>query len=103
MKDWNLQIVERVMGLLGKRTSTEGPREAEPVSPQTTGPEGSKVAEPEGAKATETDGGPSAALYNCQKCETMYISEEMQSCPECGSTVDQRPSAAELGIRSSTR
>lgn len=52
---------------------------------------------------TEPDDDPSPTLYKCPECETTYISEEMQSCPECHCAVDRRPSADELGIGSDER
>lgn len=95
MKDLNWQIVERVKDVLGRGKSTDETQRADP--------DGTQKAESDGTKVPESDGGTSAALYKCPECETTYISEEMESCPECGGAVDQRPSAAELGIGSNTR
>lgn len=51
------------------------------------------------SKTAETNGGVSTALYTCPNCETTYISSDMQSCPECGGSVDQIPSESDLGLR----
>lgn len=86
MKGLNLQIVERVVSAFRKGESSDE----------------AQGAESGGSRETESGSDASPTLYKCSKCETTYISEEMESCPECGSAVDRRPSAAELGIRSST-
>lgn len=87
-KDVDWQIVERVKSAFGREKATDDTQDAE--SPTT--------------QATEsTDDDTSATLYKCPKCETTYISEEMESCPECGGAVDRRPSAAELGMGSNAR
>lgn len=69
-------IVERIKGLFEGRKSADD------------------------APETESDSDTSPSLYKCPDCETTYISEEMQSCPECGGAVEQRPSATELGMGS---
>lgn len=43
---------------------------------------------------------PETSLYVCQSCQVTYISEELASCPKCGDTVDQTPTASELGYDS---
>jgi Zn finger protein HypA/HybF involved in hydrogenase expression len=43
-----------------------------------------------------------ASLFQCSTCETVYISEEMQSCPECGAGVDHVPDERDLGIDGSS-
>lgn len=84
--DW--QIVERVKSAFGRGKATDDTQDAESATTQAT---------------ESTDDDTSATLYKCPECETTYISEEMESCPECGGAVDQRPSAAELGMGSDTR
>lgn len=37
-------------------------------------------------------------LYSCSACETTFISEEMQSCPQCDGALDRTPDEYELGI-----
>ncbi len=37
-------------------------------------------------------------LYTCSDCSTTYITDEMDSCPQCGDDVERTPSFAELGI-----
>ncbi len=41
----------------------------------------------------------SSGLYECPVCETVYISEGMQSCPECEESVENVPNEQELGLR----
>jgi rubrerythrin len=41
---------------------------------------------------------PRSSLYECPLCGTVYISEEMQACPDCDGTVDQVPNERELGL-----
>lgn len=38
------------------------------------------------------------ALYSCRECERTYISERMESCPECGERVEPVPNERELGL-----
>lgn len=40
----------------------------------------------------------STNLYECGDCETVYISEEMDACPECGCGVESVPTERDLGI-----
>lgn len=40
----------------------------------------------------------STTLYSCQDCETTYISEGLQSCPQCDGALDTTPDEYELGI-----
>jgi rubrerythrin len=47
---------------------------------------------------TETPEARASSLFQCPSCETVYISEEMQSCPECGERVDHVPDEGELGL-----
>jgi Zn finger protein HypA/HybF involved in hydrogenase expression len=48
--------------------------------------------------ATEPAERDASSLFECPACETVYISEEMQSCPECGERVDHVPDEGELGL-----
>lgn len=47
---------------------------------------------------TDADGRDSVDLYACPDCELTYIKDDMQSCPECGESVDPVPSFADVGI-----
>lgn len=38
------------------------------------------------------------ALFSCQDCDTTYICEEMEACPECGQGVESVPNERELGL-----
>lgn len=44
------------------------------------------------------DGGVSTILYACSRCDTTYVSEEMESCPWCSETVESIPNGYELGF-----
>lgn len=39
-----------------------------------------------------------SSLYRCSVCDTVYISDEMQTCPECEDSVDQVPNERQLGL-----
>lgn len=39
-----------------------------------------------------------ASLFECTECDTTYICEEMESCPECNNDVDHVPNERELGL-----
>jgi rubrerythrin len=41
---------------------------------------------------------PSTELYDCPTCERTYISERMESCPNCGTSVDPIPNEGDLGL-----
>lgn len=41
---------------------------------------------------------PSTTLYSCPDCETTFISEGLQSCPQCDGALDTTPNEYELGI-----
>ena len=49
---------------------------------------------PSGTAAPER----STTLYECSACETVYISEAMEACPECERSLDQVPNERELGL-----
>lgn len=49
-------------------------------------------------RVDRTDGGLSTGLFACSECDTIYISDGMQSCPECGRAVDRVPSERELDL-----
>lgn len=40
---------------------------------------------------------PSTRLYRCDPCSRTYVSESMESCPECGETVETTPTGQDLG------
>lgn len=42
----------------------------------------------------------STTLYTCSACDLTYISTDMISCPRCQTSVDEVPSASELGFNS---
>jgi rubrerythrin len=46
----------------------------------------------------ETERQTSTTLYECPACETVYISEGMESCPECGDGVEHVPDEREIGL-----
>ena len=50
------------------------------------------------SSSTEAVERSTASLYECPSCETVYISEGMQSCPECEARVDTVPDERELGL-----
>lgn len=52
----------------------------------------------ETGRGTKPDGDPSTLLYACSECGTTYISEGMQSCPECDTAVSRIPSERDLGF-----
>lgn len=39
-----------------------------------------------------------ATLYECSVCETVYISEAMEECPECDADLTRVPDERELGL-----
>lgn len=45
-----------------------------------------------------TPRGAESALYRCDVCDVTYIAAEMDGCPECDGSVEEIPSASELGI-----
>lgn len=40
-----------------------------------------------------------SGLYRCSDCETTYVSETMDSCPECRGPVESIPNERDLGMR----
>lgn len=46
---------------------------------------------------SRTDGGASVGLYECPGCEVTYVSEGLESCPDCGAGVYSIPNERELG------
>lgn len=48
--------------------------------------------------APETPPKNPANLYECANCETVYIADEMESCPECETGVTAVPNEHELGL-----
>jgi rubrerythrin len=42
-------------------------------------------------------------LYSCTDCGVTYIASEMESCPECGTALEEVPSGADLGFTSVTQ
>lgn len=53
--------------------------------------------------AGENDGAPPGkrsptTLYSCPDCDTTFISEDMQACPQCDGALDRTPDEYELGI-----
>ena len=39
-----------------------------------------------------------ARLYACEDCSTTFISAGMDSCPNCGDSIDRIPTERELGM-----
>lgn len=39
-----------------------------------------------------------SGLYRCPDCDTTYVSETMDSCPECRGTVESIPDERDLGM-----
>lgn len=37
-------------------------------------------------------------LYRCTNCDTTYVSERMDSCPECRGAVESIPDERDLGM-----
>jgi Zn finger protein HypA/HybF involved in hydrogenase expression len=52
--------------------------------------------ETEGVEAGTSE--PSSSLFECRGCGSVYISEEMQACPNCGNAVARVPNERELGF-----
>ncbi|MFP8955624.1 hypothetical protein ACLI4Y_02765 [Natrialbaceae archaeon A-CW3] len=50
------------------------------------------------SEPSETEERQPTPLYACDTCGTTYITDEMDSCPQCDGDVEQTPSFAELGI-----
>lgn len=50
----------------------------------------------ESARRLGADGGVSTTLYFCSDCETTYIGEAMDACPECGGKLEEVPSERDL-------
>lgn len=48
--------------------------------------------------AVASNGTARCALYTCSDCDRTYISEEMDTCPECGRNVATVPNERELGL-----
>lgn len=46
-----------------------------------------------GSAAATTDGGPSAGLYQCQNCESVYVATEKERCRNCDVTVEEVPAS----------
>lgn len=40
-----------------------------------------------------------ANLYRCTACETTYICQDMDSCPNCADNVESVPSERDLGMK----
>lgn len=69
-------VVQNLQRLLGRESESE-PSEELDDSPE----EGSDV-----------------QLFRCGSCETTYISEEMDECPNCNTAVGSIPTGRELGL-----
>lgn len=39
-----------------------------------------------------------SSLYECSECEEVYVANDMQTCPECRSTVIDVPNEPDLGL-----
>lgn len=53
----------------------------------------------DGNDATESDDAPDpAGLYECEDCDTTYISTEMETCPDCRDGVEAVPNERDLGL-----
>ena len=48
-------------------------------------------------RSQETEREPTR-LYRCDSCDVTYISDEMDTCARCGSSVETTPTEAELGL-----
>lgn len=57
-----------------------------------------EVEEETEAEMADSDGADVAGLYNCSSCRTTYISEAMDMCPDCETTVESVPTEADLGM-----
>lgn len=51
-----------------------------------------------GQSSSERERSAPAALYTCPDCETTYVCETMESCPECGQPVESIPNERDLGL-----
>lgn len=52
-----------------------------------------------GNGADDTDGDePRGRLFECEDCETIFISEKRRSCPECGRDLESIPTGKDLGL-----
>jgi rubrerythrin len=40
----------------------------------------------------------STQLYRCSECAKTYVSSALESCPECGSTLEAVPNERDLGM-----
>lgn len=50
------------------------------------------------AETGDTVGTDAAGLYSCSSCGTTYISETMDTCPDCETAVESVPTEADLGM-----
>lgn len=52
----------------------------------------------ESQSPSERERNATAALYTCPACETTYVCETMEACPECGQAAESIPNERDLGL-----